>query len=294
MVVLFAVIIPALTAIGITIYNVSFKDAFISYVHMNVVVSGAGLGFGVPFPESLFNVYYLLKANIEFKVIVIGLFVLGVVQMFRKPHKLFIYPKAFLLLLLFLSISYFTSIKTGNLFYHYLYILFIGMAAVSAWVYFFNKDSCVYRLFYCFLFASLFVYSNFKNSYFIEDVFRKLDCNYTPVSLYLNSLDKPNNKMAVWGWNTRLYIETESFQAVRDPNTFNQSFKSEYKDYFIQRYISDMERNKPYLFVDAVPGFYFKDEKYRYENNQNMKDYIQRHYRFLREIDKTRIYTRVE
>ena len=294
LVVLFAASLPVLITIGITLHNGSFSDACISYVKMNIVVSGAGLGFGVPFPESLLNGYHLLKANIEFKVLVIGLFILGLVQLFSNPRKLFAYPTELLLLTIFLVVSYFTIIKTGNLFYHYLYILFTGLAAIVAYFYFLNKDSYTYRIFYFLLFVLLFGYSNYQNSYFIDDVFKKSGNLYTPVSVYLNSLQKPDNKMAVWGWNTRLYVETESFQAVRDPNTFNQLFPSDYREYFIQRYIADMERNTPYLFVDAVPGFYFRDETFRHENHPTMKAYIQSHYRFLKEIDQTRIYTRAK
>ncbi len=286
--------LPFLVAIGMTLHNGSFGDACISYVKMNLVVSSEGLGFGVPFPERLLNVYYLLKANIEFKVVVFALPVLVAVQLYIDPAKLFTYPKMLSGTLILLVISYFTIIKTGNLFYHYLYILFPGIAAVFGYLFYLLQDDRRYKLFYCMLFVLLFTYSNFRNSYFIEDIYRKINHDYTPVAMYINKLKRPDTKMAVWGWNTRLYIETESFQAVRDPNTFNQAFNSEYSDYFMQRFIADMEQNRPYLFVDAVPGFYFRDEKYRFESNQRVKNYIQSHYRFLQEIDKIRIYIRVE
>lgn len=286
--------LPVLIATGMTLHNGSFGDAIISYVKMNLVISREGLGFGVPFPESLLNVYYLLEVNIEFKVIVFALSVLIAVQLYIDPAKLFTFPRVLSGTLVLLVISYFTIIKTGNLFYHYLYILFPGIAALMGYLFYLLNDNRRYKLFYCLLFVLLFAYSNFRNSYFIEDIYRKINHDYSPAAIYINTLKRPDTKMAVWGWNTRLYIETESCQAVRDPNTFNQTFNSEYSNYFIQRFIADMEHNRPFLFVDAVPGFYFRDEKYRYENNLLMKNYIQSHYRFLLEIDKTRIYKRID
>jgi hypothetical protein len=111
-----------------------------------------------------------------------------------------------------------------------------------------------------------------------------------PASEIINTLEKTNKKIAVWGWNTKLYMETNSIQATRDPHIFNQVYESKYNEFFLRRYLLDIEKNKPALFIDAVPGFYFKDLKYRHENYSDIYLYINKNYEKIVTVDSIRIY----
>lgn len=189
--------LPFLVAIGMTLHNGSFGDACISYVKMNLVVSREGLGFGVPFPERLLNVYYLLKANIEFKVVVFALPVLVAVQLYQIRQNFLHIQRCFQEHIACYKLLY--HHQDQPLLYHYLYILFPGIADMLGYLFYLLKDDRRYKLFYCMLFVLLFTYSNFRNSYFIEDIYRKINHDYTPVAMYINKLKRPDTKMAVLG-----------------------------------------------------------------------------------------------
>lgn len=282
--------LPVLLTMLVIICNHSFYDAYISYIKMNFIIAKEGLGYNIPFPESLLNVFYLLRINLEFKVVFFAAFILLGYQIFFNRNKITLDTKFPIIVLLFFLLAYFTVIKTGNLFYHYLFIFICPIVIIYSYLYYVNLGNKIFVRLYCSIFVLVFIYANYQNRYFIEDIYRKINDTYLPVSNLVNSIDKPNNKIAVWGWNTKLYVETNSIQATRDPHIFNQVYESRYSEYFLKRYLSDIEKNKPAIFVDAVPGFYFKDLKYRHENYQDINLYINKYYEKVATIDSIRVY----
>lgn len=288
--IILVLIFPTIIAILITIRNHSFQDACISYIKMNFVIAKEGLGYNVPFPESLLNVLYLLQINLEFKVLFFALFVLFGYHILFNKDKISLSARSSIIIFLFFMLAYFTVIKTGNLFYHYLFIFICPVVVIYGYLYYENQRNRFFSKLYYMIFFLLFIYANYQNKYFIDDIYRKIDDTYLPVSKLINSIDKSNNKMAVWGWNTRLFVETSSIQATRDPHIFNQVYKSRYSEYFFKRYLSDIKESKPAIFVDAVPGFYFKDLKYRHENYPDINSYITEYYEKVATADSVRIY----
>jgi hypothetical protein len=283
-------IIPTISTIFILIYNHSIQDAYISYIKMNFLIAKQGLGYNIPFPNSLLNVFYLLRVNIEFKILFVALFILLTYHLLLNKNNFPLTSNIVLAVLFFFILAYLTVIKTGNLFYHYLFIFICPILAICIYLYYVNLDNKNFVKLYCILPFLLFIYSNYQNKYFIDDVYKKINNIYLPASEIINTLEKTNKKIAVWGWNTKLYMETNSIQATRDPHIFNQVYESKYNEFFLRRYLLDIEKNKPALFIDAVPGFYFKDLKYRHENYSDIYLYINKNYEKIVTVDSIRIY----
>jgi hypothetical protein len=107
---------------------------------------------------------------------------------------------------------------------------------------------------------------------------------------------RSTDSLAVWGWAPRLWVETGLRQGTRDGNTSRQIESSPLRDEFQRRYLSDLIRNKPAVFVDAVGvGNFISD---RAENGHEefpvVARYIEKEYRFVREVEAMRIYVRTD
>ncbi|HSH94525.1 MAG TPA: hypothetical protein VK968_10305 [Roseimicrobium sp.] len=72
------------------------------------------------------------------------------------------------------------------------------------------------------------------------------------VTMELRRITKPGEMMAIWGWMPQWYVATGLAPGTRDavcPYTLRQG---PYMDYFQRRFLDDMKRSRPVLFVDAA------------------------------------------
>ncbi len=108
----------------------------------------------------------------------------------------------------------------------------------------------------------------------------------------ISEFAKPNERMAIWGWMNAFYVETGLIQGTRESQSLRQICRGKQQDYYLKRYVSDILKNKPMVFVDAVgpKSFYFRDSAQRYENFPVVKAIIDSHYGFVTEVDGVRIY----
>jgi hypothetical protein len=66
-------------------------------------------------------------------------------------------------------------------------------------------------------------------------------------------LSDPDDEVAVWGaWRSDIYIEARRRPAVRDVELSGAIVPGPFRDYSRRRFLEDMQRNRPRLFVDAV------------------------------------------
>ena len=66
-------------------------------------------------------------------------------------------------------------------------------------------------------------------------------------------LSDPDEEVAVWGaWRSDIYIEARRRPAVRDVELSGAIVPGPFRDFFRRRFLEDMQRNRPRLFVDAV------------------------------------------
>ncbi len=107
---------------------------------------------------------------------------------------------------------------------------------------------------------------------------------------------QPGDRVAVWGWDSQIYVETQLPQATRESHSTRQLWESSQRDsYYRPRYLDDLRRNQPAFFVDAVgPGAFFFDQRERdgHEAFEDLRNYIAKHYRLMHSADHLRIYFR--
>jgi hypothetical protein len=98
--------------------------------------------------------------------------------------------------------------------------------------------------------------------------------------------------MCVWGWASEYYVQTGAYPATHELEVENFIRGGPYNR-FRPRYLSDIKRNKPVVFVDAVSpdGFFFKDRATQgHEMFPELAAYIQDNYVLKEEISGVRIY----
>jgi len=92
-----------------------------------------------------------------------------------------------------------------------------------------------------------------------------------------------------------LWVETRMIQATRDGQTSRQLESHPRREYYRARFIEDLRRAAPPVFVDAVgPGSFVYEDRAEsgYETFPALRDYIDNNYHLLREINGARIYLR--
>ncbi|MEO6568791.1 MAG: hypothetical protein ABIO94_08505, partial [Opitutaceae bacterium] len=113
----------------------------------------------------------------------------------------------------------------------------------------------------------------------------------------VRALTGPTDRLAVWGWLDRVYVEAGLAQATHESESFEQLSPSRQQEHYQARYLSDLERNRPAVFVDGTgPGaHYFTDRaKAGHETVPRVAAFIQKNYKLLTDLGYARIYVTPE
>jgi hypothetical protein len=105
----------------------------------------------------------------------------------------------------------------------------------------------------------------------------------------------PASRLAVWGWLPSLYVETALPQGTRDGNTSWAIMASPQREYYRQRFLADLQRNNPDLFVDAVgrgSPFFTDRLTTGHESFPSLREFIHGHYQLVAEQGYVRVYAK--
>ncbi len=111
---------------------------------------------------------------------------------------------------------------------------------------------------------------------------------------------EPGDRIAVWGWAPRIYADSRLPQGTRDGNTVRQIQLSPQRDiYYVPRYVDDLRRNRPVLFIDAVgPGaFFFAERVWNHHDSGSfpaLADQVARFYTKVIDVHGARLYVRTD
>lgn len=120
---------------------------------------------------------------------------------------------------------------------------------------------------------------------------------YSMMGSVLRAYRDTAGSLALWGWHNSAYVEAGLPQGTRDTASAWSIFETRQRDYYRARYLADLERNRPGLFVDAVgPGApFFPDRRTQaHETFPALAEYVRAHYRLLVDLGHARIYVRTD
>ncbi|RRB02573.1 hypothetical protein EHT25_19170 [Larkinella rosea] len=124
---------------------------------------------------------------------------------------------------------------------------------------------------------------------------QKMTMSESAVSREIKKLTEPEEQIAVWGWNCTYYVESQRSQGVRENQTQRCAVKNSYQAIYLSRYVADLAKNKPALFLDAVgpASLHLNEAHYEHQNFRLLASYIAKHYKFLKVVSGVRIFKRI-
>ena len=134
-------------------------------------------------------------------------------------------------------------------------------------------------------------------NYYLGRLQQNLENAPDPVTAMLLDHVKPGDRMAIWGWMPRYFVETGALLGTRDAVTEFQIEDRVFPTYYRARYLEDMRNNRPKFFLDAVaPDSYrFKDwAKEGHQTFHDLSDLIDSKYTLVDEANGALLYERID
>jgi hypothetical protein len=115
------------------------------------------------------------------------------------------------------------------------------------------------------------------------------------VSKEIAKYTQQGDYLTVWGWTCKYYVETGLPAGTAENHTERCIFQHQMKDVYKDRFIKDIRRSKPKVFVDAVGinSLWVTDSKTQgYQTWEELRRYIDNNYTLKATIDDSRIFVR--
>ena len=110
----------------------------------------------------------------------------------------------------------------------------------------------------------------------------------------IKKYSSPNEKLAIWGWSNKYYVETEMTQGTPGVNSFYEATNAlRNNNSSLENYVSDLEINMPTVFLDASQLHFigFNNQTgLSHENFPVLNNFINQHYQLVTEINLIKIY----
>ncbi len=116
----------------------------------------------------------------------------------------------------------------------------------------------------------------------------------SPVSRVINQYAIPSDKIAIWGWNCRPYVETQLASGVSEVHTQRSVTPNPMREQYVSRYARELRDNQPVLFLDAVgnASLLLREPKQRHEHFASVDSIIRHDYALVTTVEDVRVYVR--
>jgi len=288
---------PFLLFLWILLNNV-FQDFIDFYILGNAIYAGGSSFSQIP---SQFIALVSLSSDFSaYSLILLIPIIFGLFQAFRpssvsKNSVDFLIPATIILLIL---TGIYSSTKSGNSFIHYLNFCIYPWILLAAFgIKTYGKWCIAVPVFLLFWFAGNDALSYQRehrlNAFESVNGFSKLD--KSPVVLALKKFTRPGDYMVVWGWQCKYYVEAQLAQGTAENHSERSIYKHPMQEKYLERYVSDLQRTKPAVILDAV-GIYslwVQDKKTQgIDNFPAVADYVHQHYTLVSTVDDVTLYVR--
>jgi hypothetical protein len=223
----------------------------------------------------------------------------GIATLVLLKKKILLTEKRYLVLFgLLVLASLYAIIKPGKEAPHYLLLLFGPITLLSGFVFgLFHKYSkktiqlSLVVIFLCLstisvmIFRAKPIYASYKLMNFNSPI--------SELGKKLLELEKPGDTAAVWGLRIHALAEIGMATGTRESQHFQQLFSDTQQEYYLERFVKDLQTNKPAFFLDTVgpQSWLYRDRsKQAHEVFPIVKEYISQHYQFHSEVEEVRIY----
>jgi hypothetical protein len=111
----------------------------------------------------------------------------------------------------------------------------------------------------------------------------------------LKKFTKPGDYMVVWGWQCQYYVEAQLAQGTAENHSERSIFKHPLQEKYLSRYLSDLQRTKPAVFLDAVGknSMWVQDKKTQgIDNFPAIANFVHQNYTLVSDSNDVKLYVR--
>jgi hypothetical protein len=200
----------------------------------------------------------------------------------------------------YLLASVYAATKSGNAFVHYLMLcLYPLVLAAAAGLHNIRKwkaavvwvGPVVWLLWFAGMDARSLVRDRQLNAFYSEGA---TSLPQSTLVAHLKKYAQPDDYLVVWGWQNSYYVEAQLPQGTAENHSERCIFEHPMRDTYRARYISDMRRNQPAVFVDAIDNSLWLGNRATegIHTFPELHNYVQQHYRYAGTFDKSLLYIR--
>ncbi len=290
---------PAAVLVWMLFHGI-FQDFIDFYILGNAVYAGNSGLADIPTQFGklvLLSPDFITLLGVVALVTVLGLF--GQRQALAQPQSALTLSIS-VLIMGYGLVAVYAATKSGNLFVHYLNFCLYPLALAAALGILKIRDSKWLALAGPLLLLGWFgmqdavsFYSTRQLNAFVSVEARALP--RSPIVRAMMPYVKPNDKMVVWGWQCRYYVEAQLAQGTAENHSERSIYQHPLREEYRARYLRDMQRNRPALFIDAVGknSVWVQDTATQgYQSFPELAAYISRNYKYAGKIDDTRLFVR--
>jgi hypothetical protein len=282
---------PAIVLIWTLTFHV-FKDLIDFYLLGNAIYAG-GKGF-FSIPQQFAKIFSL---TLDFQFFTLALIIpmlFGLFKITKIKNQDYSIPLTILFLVLS---SIYAVTKSGNDFIHYLNFCIVPWTLLAAYgLSRLEKWSIIFPAVLLAWFAGYDAYFYTKERKLNDFVSVEATKLWkSPVVSELRKYSKPGDYMVVWGWQCVYYVEAQLAEGTAENHSERSIFDHAMRQTYRDRYMSDIQRTKPAIVLDAVGknSFWVQNKTTQgIESYPELFQYILKNYELIGSFDDTRLYVR--
>ncbi|MFN8352938.1 MAG: hypothetical protein U0Y10_00705 [Spirosomataceae bacterium] len=289
-------------AMAITLYWGVFQDFIKFYIGANSLYgSGLSLADGI----KRLPIYFQKIAEFNWFVRVSLLTgAIGLVASMRSPlgdrNRSFITTFS----LVWLIASLVAVLKPGNEFTHYLLFLIFPFSLINAWGFskiiqwLTDKGQVLIPAGMMAIVLAVTTIQSLSKKPMNRYVSSPMVNRALPTSKVTKTIQQyaqPGDTLTVWGWMCRYYVQTQMVEGTAENHTERCVFQHPMRDEYRDRFMKNIEQNRPKVFVDATgPNNQWLVDRATqgHECFPELKEFIKTHYLYVEMVEETRIYVR--
>jgi hypothetical protein len=277
------------------------NDFWIPYILSNLNYGQSGTGINGSSWLYFKYFVYLLRTLSDSRFYFISMFCFSLflgtglifLRKIQRKHFFFLASAAGILLA-----SYYAIVKTSFFYPHYFLIAIIPASFTLVILVSICRDAFQHTSVYkpvmvistilCLIILSI----DWINRVAANAVAAKSELKKTAAAQAICKYVKEDERMAIWGWNAALYVQTGLTPGTRYADCYPQLKESPLQEYYINTYLEDLKKNKPLIFADAITPFAyeFNNDEYKHRNFPLISNYVKANYRKVEEVDGIEIF----
>ncbi|MEQ8304027.1 MAG: hypothetical protein RIB47_11590 [Cyclobacteriaceae bacterium] len=313
-------LIPTIVVV-LLVWSYGALDYFwVSYIKNNLAYATRH-----PITEDVFGtkmalLFKLLFSTSEISYFIYYSFGINLIALFiiltLKPKKNIQWIEKLMFGVLLFQVSIYCATAPNNFFPHYFLLLLIPIAVLTflfihlAWSvisikvvdhkYLLGNSAIRLLLIILFILPTSFYY--FQRNFTYKPFYLEMGKNfYSGYALYwdltatLNQYYSEGARMSIWGWACSLHESTDFLMGTRYVTSAAVIDGEQLQEFITATYLSDLMKNKPLLFVQAIgPNYfaYYDTMQFRIENYPLIDDYIKANYSMVKEVEGAKVFLR--